>query len=170
MSEGKMPEQTPETGGAKPRMRRGVRIVLILSLAFNLMILGLAVGAVLSGGPKGHRDMMRMPAHVRALDHADRRAIGRGIRAAYKEGRFQKGAGRAQSEALADLIAADTVDRAALAGLLDDMERAKRGRYEVAREVWLDRVEAMSAAERAAYAARLREVLAEMRQDRPKRD
>ncbi|MDV4143632.1 MULTISPECIES: periplasmic heavy metal sensor [Shimia] len=169
MSEDKTANQAPETGGAKPRMRRGVRIVLILSLAFNLLILGLAVGAVLSGGPKGHRDM-RMPAHVRALDHADRRAIGRGIRAAYQEGRFEHGSTRSQSQALADLIAAPEVDRAALAGLLNAMETAKRTRYEVARDVWLDRVEGMSATDRAAYAARLRAVLAETRKDKPKRD
>ena len=169
MSEEKMPEQTPGEGGDKPRMRRGMRIVLILSLAFNLLIVGLAVGLVLSGGPKWHHDM-RMPAHVRALDHADRRAIGQGIRAAYQEGQLRKGAGSAQSRQLADLLEAERFDRAAVAALLDEMERSKRSRYTVARDVWLGRVEGMSAAERAAYAERLREVLAEMRKGGPKRD
>lgn len=169
MSEDKMPEQTPGGGGNKPRMRRGVRIVLILSLAFNLLILGLAVGAVLSGGPKRHHDM-RMPAHVRALEPADRRAIGQGIRAAYQEGHWRKSSGSVQSRQLADLLAAQTFDRGAVAALLDEMERSKRSRYEVARDVWLDRVEGMTGPERAAFAGRLREVLAETRKGGPKRD
>ena len=143
----------------KAKTGRGMRIVLIVSLALNLLIAGLVVGAVLSGGPKGHRDM-RMPPHVRALAFEDRRAIGRGIRAAYKEGRLQRDAGRAQARQLALLLEAAAFDRAEVTRLVDEMEAAKQSRFEVAREVWLDRVEAMSVQERAAYAARLREGLA----------
>ncbi|MCW8843455.1 MAG: periplasmic heavy metal sensor [Rhodobacteraceae bacterium] len=165
----KTSQPSPQTGGGAPKMRRGVRIVLIASLAFNLLIVGLAVGAMLSGGPKAHRDM-RLPAHVRALDHEDRRAIGRGIRAAHKDGRLGPRASSAQTRQLADLIEAEVFDRAAVATLMDEIEAAKRSRFEVARDVWLGRVEAMSDDERAAYAERLREVLAQKGKDRPKRD
>ena len=160
------PDAGPEKG-RKPRMGRGMRILLILSLAFNLLIVGLAVGAVLSGGPKGHRDA-RMPAHVRALDHEDRRAIGQDIRAAYRAGTFGKRAERQQSERLADLIAAQPFDRVAVGALSDEIEAGKRIRFEVARDIWLDRVEAMSPQARVAYAERLREVLAQKGKDRGK--
>lgn len=169
-------KNSPDAGpqkDRKPRMGRGMRILLILSLAFNLLIIGLAVGAVLSGGPKGHRDA-RMPAHVRALDFEDRRAIGRDIRAAYKAGAFGKRAERQKSEQLADLIAAPSFDRAAVSALSDEIEATKRIRFEVARDIWLDRIESMDPQVRAAYAERLREVLAQKGKDRgkdgPKRD
>lgn len=169
------PDAGPDKGakGGKPRMGRGMRVLLVLSLAFNLLIIGLAVGAVLSGGPKGHRDA-RMPAHVRALDLEDRRAIGRDIRAAYRAGSFGKRAVRQQSEQLAELIATQPFDRAAVGALSDEIEATKRIRFEVAREIWLDRIEGMDPKARAAYAERLREGLAQKGKDRgkggPKRD
>ncbi|MBR9844402.1 MAG: periplasmic heavy metal sensor [Rhodobacteraceae bacterium] len=154
---------------SKAKMRRGTRIVLIVSLALNLLVVGLAVGAVLSGGPKGHRDM-RMPPHVRALAPADRRAIGQEIRKAHRAGALGERSGPRSSGRLADLLAAVPFDRAAVADLQEQTERAERARFSAARDIWLDHVAQMSDAERAAYAERLREVWAKKGKDKPKHD
>lgn len=158
MSEKMTPEQTPKAGGETPRMRRGLRVLLVVSVTLNLLIVGLAVGMALSGGPAAHHGS-RFPAHVRALEHEDRRALGRAIRSAYREGRLGKRSEKRYEARLADLLEATPFDRVAVAALQREMKAAEMARFDAARQIWLDRVATMSDAERAAYAERLRVAL-----------
>ena len=71
-----------EPSQTRPRTRRGIKIVLSLSLAINLLILGAIGGAMLNGGPDGPiRDRVDLVRTLglgplgRALDRDDRNQI-----------------------------------------------------------------------------------------------
>lgn len=150
-----MADQVPTP--PKAGMRPVVRVVLIVSLAFNLLILGVVAGGVLDGrrpGGMGGADLT-LGAYARALDPADRRAIGRDLHDRMQS-RPVRGAERAQ--AMADFLAAisaDPFDPAAVEQLFEDQRDRATGAMRLGQEALLARVEAMTPADRAAFAERL---------------
>lgn len=150
----------PENNGAH-RPRPWVRILLIVSLAFNLLVLGLIGGALLSGGKWRHHHPPRLEAGgplTRALSHEDRRAIGRKMRQAYRDGGIE--ARNHRQKVFGELVAAveavpfdpDTVRQR-----MADLNAMFRDRFELGQKLLIDRLSEMNDAERAAYADRLRE-------------
>jgi uncharacterized membrane protein len=131
------------------------RIVLIASLAVNLCVAGIVVGAVLDHRGSGHRHMGG-PAWgiVRALPEAEREAVIDRLRAEPREGREARRAGFEQ------LLAAIRAEPFA-PGRVRSLLAGQRGRgaarlAEVERAV-IDRLATMSPEARADFADRLAE-------------
>jgi len=135
------------------------KIVLFVSLALNLLIAGLVAGAVLNGP----RDRDRNPAlrdlgfgpFVYALPRADRRELGDAMRrqaGAFRENRAEM---RTSFEAFLSALRAEPFDPEALRRIVNDQQSRITERQNLGRQLLLERIEAMSVAERAAYAEEL---------------
>ncbi|MDQ2092252.1 periplasmic heavy metal sensor [Marimonas arenosa] len=153
-----------EVEGVQPRTRRSVKIVLFLSLALNLLVLGLVIGAM-----AGHRfdHDRRSVYHDRAggpltaaLSPADRRAIGKALREAARETRPSRARTRAEYQAVVAALTAEPYDGAAVRAAVERQLQGLGQRAELGKEMLLRQLDAMSAADRAAYAERLERVLA----------
>lgn len=140
---------------------RWTKVILAVSLAFNLLVVGAVAGAVVSGGKWRHHGPPRLEAMggplTRALSQEDRRAIGREILKTYG----RDGAGRARHreefERLVEAIRATPFDRAAAESRLASIRGMFQERLALGQTLLLDRLEEMSDDERAAYADRLME-------------
>lgn len=141
---------------ASPWLKRG----LILSLAVNLLLAGLLAGAF----ARGHMLAMRPggagfgPLGM-ALSREDRRALRDRFAGEGQDWKAFRAAGQRDFSDLATIIAADPFDRAAAAAVLDRQAGALAQRMTAARGLLLDRIAAMTPAERAAFADRLRAAL-----------
>lgn len=160
----------------KSPSRRSVwlRILLGASLALNLLVLGLAIGAVLRfGGPDGAR---RPPpvlgaALYRELPREDRRAY----RKAMQELPNVRGPDRkTAARQIAQLLRATPFDPDALGTLLGEYATRRDKWHAMAGMVLLEQVDQMSENERMAYADRIEEALSRdrhrSRKHREKRD
>lgn len=134
-----------------------VKVVLALSLALNLAILGMMGGAFLRDGPRERgmpRDLSFGPFNE-ALSREDRRAL----RSAFMEraGEFRTGRAAAQAEfrALLSALRAEPFDDAALKAALAAIERRNADRLTIGRELIEGRIFALTAEERRAFADRL---------------
>ncbi len=148
-----------------PGASRWMRIVLALSLALNLLILGLVLGATLSphhgwdrGGRVAGTDVGRdvgLGPVVAALSAEDRRAVRDSLRGADGPlGRNREELRRRFEDFLAT-VRAEPFDRARAAGLLAAQRRTAVQRQGIGEAALLDRLAAMSATDRAAFADRL---------------
>ncbi|WP_425041235.1 periplasmic heavy metal sensor [Primorskyibacter sp. S187A] len=160
-----------DTDQKQPRSGRVLRVLLFVSLAGNLVVLGLVVGAVLKGGPHdGPRNLARdtVAPFTRALAREDRRSIGRDIRqtvaggdaAAWRAARQQR-----YTEALR-LLREESFDAdafgAVLAGQVAQVQAvAGAGSVALTRHI-----AGMSASERQSYADRVEEELRRGKKDR----
>ena len=143
--------------------RRGriLRIALVISLALNLLVLGVMAGGVMKGGPGARATntsdlralWMALPdearREMRPAD-AERRA---GDRRAQREERRAQAAAR-QAELLA-LLRAPEFDADAFAAILLTDHEERSARIARAHRAFVDRVAALDAAARATVAARL---------------
>ncbi|PWK60675.1 periplasmic heavy metal sensor [Roseicyclus mahoneyensis] len=157
----------PTEGQGRPRTPgRGVKIALGLSLAVNLLILGLVGGALLAVGPgrSGGDDprlrTLGLGPFAIALSREDRAAV---------TDRIDRDALRAERRALGrslvqlrDAIVAEPFDRAAAEAALEGSRSAAAGLQGLGHAALLDQVETMSAAERADLAGRLSRALRRM--------
>ena len=148
-----------------PRTGRGVRIALALSLALNLLILGLVGGALLSFGPPGDRDDPRLRTlglgpFALALEREDRDAMrGRLDGEALRADRRVIGASLAE---LRGALLAEPFDRDAAEAALARARGASEALQAHGHGALLDQIETMSAAERAVLADRLERALRRM--------
>lgn len=157
---------TPQAGAAKAPFGRGLRVLLFVSLAANLVIVGLVAGAVLGkdqGGSKRlPRDADFMGAFTRALPEEDRRAIGRDIRQHHRQSGITRDAARAEFEAMLTLLRATPFDAERLKARLTRQAETTFDRRSVAQDFWIARVSAMSPAERLDYADQIEAQLKQM--------
>ena len=147
---------TPPPVPAVPATSRGVKIALALSVALNLAVAGLAVGAWLGDGP--HRGMprdMSFGPFSEALDDDDRKAIRKALLSRLGEFREQRDAARAEFEALLVALRADPFDAGALKTALAALEARNAERLELGRSLIETRLIEMTPEERAAFADRL---------------
>lgn len=144
-----------------PRARMWVRILLAVSLALNLLFIGLAVGAAARfGGPDGRRPPPSVGAAlIRALPSDHRRELRDEIRTHRSADRREQG--RAEAQAIAEVLMAPRFDPDALAELAGRQLDRHHGRLAKMQGAWLERVKAMSAEDRHAYAARLQEIMSD---------
>ena len=155
----------------KPKMSRKLKVLLIGSLSLNLLVAGLFVGAILRhSGPsdvRGNSDLL-----LRVLDKDDRRAIGSAVKEAQGGGRRAFWAG--QKAALGDVaiaLKAEPYDGAAVQAALARKSAHMSQTRNAAETAMLARFEAMSGAERAAFAERLEAALARgLKSDWKKKD
>ncbi len=134
-----------------------MRLLLGVSLAVNLAVAGLAVGAVLRhGGPERDRGPHSLGvALYRALPDQDRQALRDAGRARHEERR------EARTEDLGAMLAAlrrEPFDPEAVSVLLRDQVERTRTMHLGLQEHLVTRVAEMSARDRAAYADRIEEI------------
>ena len=144
----------------KPRRSRRFRIVLILSLAANLLFIGLMAGAAVRfghGGPKFHdRPPSVGAALFRALPREDKREI--------REAMHQRDSLVRDAERQSDfaeiraLLVAEPFDAAALEDAMRRQIDKRHDFIEQAQVDWVARIAAMDAGERADYVERLDQV------------
>jgi len=163
--------QSPKPPARAP-MRGWIKALLFVSLALNLAVAGLAAGAVLRhGSMKDHRpirvDQIGGP-YTSALSREDRRAIWRELRQMQGEGRPDRAQIRADFDTVVEALRADPFDPAEMRALMDRQFQAGIARQETGQSLLLARIEAMTPAERAAFADRLAERLDRPRDQRPK--
>lgn len=145
------------------------RIVLVLSLALNLAIVGIVAGAAVSGrlgkGPPRAFDMGLGPV-ARALDPAARRAIG----AALRDDRDLRGLDmRAQFAAMMIALRRDPFDRDALQDVMIRQSERMMALQGKARDALIDQIDRMTPEERARFADRLENELRRPRRLRESR-
>lgn len=141
-----------------PRTARWVRVLLALSLALNLLVLGAVGGALTMRGKwQGHARVAGFSGGplTRALVPEDRRRIGQEIRAAYDTGALPRVDRAAALEALVADLRAVPFDPQAVAAELDDRQIRLEAHFRMAQRLLLDRLTQMTDAERAAFADRL---------------
>jgi uncharacterized membrane protein len=143
------------------------RIVLVVSLALNLAIVGMVGGAMVSGrfgdGPPERIDF-GLGLMSRALTSEERRAIGRDLR---QDGNLRDHDFRGQMAAMTAALRADPYDPVVMQSLLEDQAARLSQVQARARIAVLDRIAAMSPDRRRAFADRLEE---EMQRPRQMRD
>lgn len=151
----------------RPTSPLWMRILLLASLAVNLLIVGLIVGAMLFG--RGHgdgserlraaRDLAPAP-FVLAVEREDRRALVSELRersAPYR--RRDRAEVRAALEDLLHVLREEEFDAAAIQSLMEDERRRALGRQEAGQQVMLEYLSNLSDEERRAYADRLEEIV-----------
>lgn len=164
-----MSDQTPQP---RAPMRRSIRVVLFASLAVNLIVVGLAAGAIFGnkkGGDKPPRDADFMGAYTRALPDQDRRAIGRAIRDHHRKSGINREAARAEFQMMLEMIRATPFDAEGMENRLSAQAKTAFDRREAAQEIWLERVKAMTDAERQDYADQIEAQLKRVAKSKPKR-
>lgn len=140
---------------AGPAASRGVKIALAISVALNLGIAGLAVGAWLGGGNRDvPRDMSFGPFSA-ALDDNDRRAIRRALLDRMGEFRTSRAEARAEFETLLGTLRADPFDPAAMQAALFAIETRNAERLRLGRSLIEARLIEMSPEDRQRFADRL---------------
>jgi uncharacterized membrane protein len=152
---------------AKGKPTRGWRVILILSLALNFIVVGIVAGTAMSGrlgkGPPRAFEFGPGPL-ARALEPADRRALGRVLR---RDGDVRRMDMRGQFTLILSSLRQDPFDPAALRGLMDEQGERFRAVQAKSSEALITRIMAMTPDERAAFADRFEH---EMRRPRRSRD
>jgi len=153
-----------------PKTRLWVRVLLGVSLALNLLVLGLVGGAMLRfGGPEGMRAPPRSvgAALFRELPREDRRALRSGAGESHDQRHARL---KADAEALGAALRATPFDAGAMEILLEGHAKTRADSHMFLQRAWLDRVVAMSDAGRQAYADRLERALSRTRGKDRRRD
>jgi uncharacterized membrane protein len=166
------PDALPHAAPAAPPPARPVptwiKVALSVSVALNLAVAGLALGAFLKDGPR-HRGMprdMSFGPFSDALLPEDRRALRAALRARLPDPQTDRAAARAEFDALTAALRAAPFDPAALTEALGAIEARFAGRIALGRSLIEDRLLAMTDADRAGFADRLDQGLSRRDRDR----
>lgn len=139
---------------------RWMKIALVVSVALNLAVAGLVLGAWLGDGPhKGMPRDLSFGPFSEALSDADRRALRKDLMGRAGEFRSSREAARTEFAALLDALRADPFDPAAMTAALTAIETRNAERLDLGRSLIETRLIEMSAAERRAFADRLEQGL-----------
>ena len=144
----------------KPAMSRWLRVLLFVSLAANLLIVGLVAGVAMRDDHPARRATTELNdlgfgPFGRAFGEKDRREIGRAI-----EGRSGdiRDNGRAIRQSLENLLAAlrqTPFDADEFRALVSGQQTNLEARQTIGRDIVYDRIEGMTDAERQTFAERL---------------
>jgi Spy/CpxP family protein refolding chaperone len=159
-----------ETPVRRAPLRGWVKGVLFVSLALNLAVAGLALGAVLRHGDMTDRPRARVDQigglYTAALSRDDRRSIWREMRAMQGEGRPDRGQIRAEFDAVVDALRADPYDPSQVRLIVERQFQAGIARQQLGQSLLLARIDTMTPSERMQFADRLAERLEKRRDDR----
>ncbi|MFK7835386.1 MAG: periplasmic heavy metal sensor [Sulfitobacter sp.] len=150
-------DTTPRTTG------RGIKWALGLSLAVNLIVVGLIAGALWrfqGGGPRAWDGppLSYGAPFARALPRDDRRALNRKLRRE-EIGLPSRAERRALYQEMVDLLRSETFDAARVQRILDTQASTAARVQTHAQKGWVELVSAMTLEERRAMAFRLEEAL-----------
>lgn len=147
---------------AMPRMGRELRIALAVSLALNLLFVGIVAGAILKGGMphriESARDLGFGPFST-ALTPADRAALRQNFLSRGKDMREMRGEMRGDAEALLIVLRAEPFDAAALRAQMARAVGRINERVALGQELLADHLAQMSPDERRAFADRFEQSL-----------
>lgn len=145
------------------------KIVLALSLALNLAVVGVVVGAWLGGGGRHHEARENsarwsVGPFGRALSKEDRREMGERFRK-NKSGELRKQRSALRSAALnmVDALRADPFDPDTVAQILQDQRSLGVSQRALGHGILLDQINSMTPDERDGFAGRLEEALSRRR-------
>lgn len=160
MGEGDMPEQaaaTPDARGpAFGPLGRGWKMVILASLAANLVVAGLVAGAMISGPQhSGGARNLAFGAYTFALMPQDRKILMDRLRERRHDLPGPREMQRADREDLARLLRREPFDRAEVARLFDAQRGRADARFRLGQDLLLDRLATLTPAERQAMADRL---------------
>jgi uncharacterized membrane protein len=148
-----------------PPAGRAVKIALAISLALNLVVVGIVGGTLLRRVGEPPRPVVRdlgFGPFALALSPDDRAALQRAFEA---EGPGMRGLRRKMHDDLAGLLAAlraEPFDSGALRAALEAQDTRARERLDLGQRLLADRLIAMSDVERRAFADRLQAALARL--------
>jgi len=163
-----------QTGSKKMAAPRWMRVLLGVSLALNLLVIGLVSGAYVRMGGLQGLDRLRAPprtvgaAMFRELSGEDRRALrdrSNGMNMGGSMPMTHHARLMAEAMEVSEAVRAVPFDPQALSDILEQQARKRQGFQKSVQQVWVERVTTMSASEREAYGARL---LHAMNRPRPK--
>lgn len=148
-----------ETDTAARGTKPWIRVLLVVSLALNLLILGTVGGAMMTWSKwRSHHpprlDMAGGPL-TQALTREDRRAIARQMRKAYRDNSAPRAELKAELEELANELKAEPFDAAAVRKRLARHRGVFHDRFALGQSLLLEHLKQMQPKERAAYADRL---------------
>lgn len=153
------------TETSTPKTPRWMRVTLFVSVAMNLLVVGAVAGFLVTGGPDKRSDRSRADfgtVFMRALGDEDRRALRRDFEAGLQRQGRERGAFLAELQATLDILRATPFDRDAFLTSVAEQSRARAAREDLGRDVLVNRIAAMTDAERAAYADRIEERVSEL--------
>ena len=149
------------TASPEPSKSRGpfwVRIVFFVSIALNLLIVGLAAGAMLRHDRYDRHPPLRDLGYGpfgEALSLSDRQELARGLTGRAGDLSTNRDEIRGQFTEMLDILRGQPFDAGALQALVERQRAKLVERQTIGQTLLLNRIEAMSDAERAAFADRL---------------
>jgi len=140
------------------------RIVLVASLALNLIVIGIGIGAMTKFGrpPEGPPAAANGSVYLRALSHESRRNLGRDMRDLRKQHGEKHGRNRENHYGYDSAIAVLTTtpfDAEKLATIMEEQAQVSSEHLAQAREMLLVHLSKMNDAERQEYAAQIVKIL-----------
>lgn len=154
------PPSPPQAPVPEYRTRGWVKAVLALSLAANLAVAGLAVGAyVKNGGPPPRHDEMGLGPLGDALNAEDRRALRAAFLAEFPDLKRGRAAVQADFAALVTALRAEPFDANALEQAIQVIADRNAARLSTIRAILTRYLETLDPAARAAFADRLEKAL-----------
>lgn len=167
-----MADNGSDLQAAPPGRHRWLMPALLLSIALNLVVVGLVVGALWRvDGPGRARDggpplaAFGRP-YIAALPQEDRHALRALLRSDLRPDLPDRAARRALYDAVIASLRADPFDAEALARAAGEQARVSVAFQQSAQAAWVRYVSGMSPSERLAYAAAVEDVLERGRHDR----
>ncbi|WP_299776875.1 periplasmic heavy metal sensor [uncultured Roseobacter sp.] len=154
-----------DTPPKRPRISRRIKVILGLSLALNLAVVGLIAGTALRhgdekrGGPRSAGFGAYGLPYMIALPREERRSVIQAVRAGKKGDLPDRTARRALYLETLATLRASPFDAQALSDVVTRQAQTAIRVQQVAQDAWLEVVANMSDAERAAYAEEIEEVL-----------
>lgn len=152
-------DESRATSGQK----RWVRAVLVISLGLNLLVIGAVGSAFLfrDGPPRHAREGERAIAapYIGAFERADKREMRREMRKRLAGHKQTRAANAKDYAEFLSVLRADPYDDKEAKRILERQMARTLDIQKVGREIALQRIGAMTAQERAAYALRVEEVL-----------
>ena len=150
--------------------RNWSKIVLVGSLALNLLIIGAVAGSFLGGPPDRDRNPvlreLGFAPFIHAMSRPDQKALLDQVKGKVGSFRDNRAAIKADFQAVLQVLRAETFDPAALEAAVS-RQRSRIGKRQAdVQELLLRQIAEMTAQDRAAYAERLEEAL---RRGPPKR-
>lgn len=152
-----------ETSQTKTGLSTWVRVVFGVSLALNLLVVGLLVGTFMRFGDKEGR---RPPPHsmgtamYRELPREDRKALRKNSQS---RANHSKDFRASEAEAIAAALRTSPFDKGAVQSVLDMQAEHRLDWQQTTQAAWLERVSQMSVEARLEYADRLFEALTRKR-------
>lgn len=167
--------QEPPTGAdaARSPTRRWIKVLLFASLALNIAVAGLALGAMLRHDEarenRSARPDRSSGPYTASLSRDDRRAIWREMRARQGDDRPDWSQIRADYDAVVMALRTEPFESDVLREIVTRQFDAGIARQQLGNTLLLERIETMTPEERAAFADRLSATLEEWRVAREKR-